>query len=180
MSKDIVNTIENDFNKVYSNNIFNNKLNALNNFLLANQYIPEMSLETELIIINGKINDKKIKIMIDTGATVSTIFKSAIEKYNIEEDIIDKNNLTDFYDTHGINKTIGTIWFLEIELETNTGHLILPTNVEIINDNQSDEFINYRDFDLILGINFLKYYRANIDFVSKMIILDEDIKIKFN
>ena len=47
------------------------------------------------------------------------------------------------------------------------------------NDNDNDNETTH-GFELILGIGFLKSYRANIDFSSMTITLNKNIKIKFN
>ena len=45
--------------------------------------IPEMILPQRLISINGNINNISIKILIDTGATTSIIFKHSTNRLNL-------------------------------------------------------------------------------------------------
>ena len=48
----------------------------------------------------------------------------------------------------------------------------------VVDDEKSDK--NTNTFDVILGLNFMKSYGTNIDFMTNTITLNNKIKIKFN
>lgn len=185
------------------NNKINNKLNQ--NIIMGNEIIPEMQIETDLIYLNGKINGNQIRILLDTGASSCVIFKSLIDKYNLDY-LVDKENIAMVQGPNQINKTYGKIWFLDIELEISKNNYIsVPIAVNIIDDyeiiqqkkilkdydqNLSNSITNnileynyyddkLHEFELILGMGFLKSYKANIDFNLMNITLNNNIKIKF-
>ena len=179
------------------------------NILMADELIPEMSIPTNLIYLEGKINNTPINIMIDTGATSCFTYKSIVEKCGVEY-LIDSTTTTLVQGAHGIKPTLGVIWFLEIDLYISNGNsefVSIPISVDIIDDGDINESYkniiennkcennkcenklvekeipdsknNKNKLELILGINFLKSYRANIDFSSMTITLNKTIKIKF-
>ena len=184
------------------------------NILMADEIIPEMSISSNLIYLKGKLNGINAIIMIDTGATSCVIFKSVVDKCGLNY-LIDTSTSVMIQGAHGIKPTLGTIWFVEIELEINQDKYInIPIRVEVIDDSETitankiiyehdDKItkiidINYNDmnnfkksdsnhiqtctheFEIILGMTFLKSYRANIDFSTMTITLNKNIKIKFN
>ena len=167
------------------------------NILMADKIIPEMSISSNLIYIGGKINGINVKIMIDTGATSCVIFKSVVNKCGLNY-LIDKSMSVMAQGTHEMKPTLGTIWFLEIDLEIDKNHnhwISVPIGVEVFDDSKTiisneivsesnnkieDIFNINHDFELILGMTFLKLYRANIDFSSMTLTLNKNIKIKFN
>ena len=53
-------------------------------FDTAVQNISEMIIPKKLMYILGSINNNKLKILIDTGATTSIIFRHSIENLNLE------------------------------------------------------------------------------------------------
>ena len=206
----IKNTLFNDINNIGKNNI--NNLNVTNNFKLnthnpliikqnyelANEFIPEMLFSTDLIKFNGKINGSNVKIMLDTGASSCVIFKSVIEKNDLLY-LIDTNSSTIVQGAHSMKSTVGTIWYLEIELEIKDGlYISVPIIADVIDDSDNIEankiIKNYsknnsksdnnlvesdNNFGIILGMTFLKSYKVNIDFSSMIVTLNGNIKIKF-
>lgn len=171
------------------------------NILMADEIIPEMSMRTNLIYLNGKLNGKNINIMVDTGATSCVINKSIVDECGMN-DLIDTNSCILVTGAHGIKPTLGTIWFCEIDLEISKNNYVsIPISVivnddsEIINakkiinnyENKINQLTHNKqnmdnissDFQLILGMTFLKSYRANIDFGSMSITLNNSIEIKF-
>ena len=129
--------------------------------------IPEMTITSEIIILNGFINNKPLRILVDTGASVSLIFSN----------VIDKLNLSDFVDTRkkkqltgiGTGNTIGNLWYIELTLED----MNFPISLTV-----SDS--NIEQFDIILGINFLRSYNAVIDFKNKILRLNDKYNIIFS
>lgn len=233
-NNDVKFNINNDINNIDSNaNIINNiddlenKNNLTNkkisedyllkeaikqNILMANKIIPEMSLKSNLIYLNGKLSEKNVNIIIDTGASSCFIYKSIIDKCGLNY-LIDTNSVLMVKSAHGIKSTIGTIWYLEIDLEIEKDKFIsIPVTVDIIDDsdiikgekknimNDSNYKMNTNlnpniiennlqnpikkkkntdKLEIILGIGFLKSYRASIDFSTMTLTLNKTIKIKF-
>lgn len=241
----------NNFNKnnnIISNDITLNNTNISNNTNIPNQLlkkemyfnetiisennsmaydiIPEMLIKSNLIYLKGKMGGKPINIMIDTGASCCFTYSSVIRKCGLEY-LIDTKSQIMIMGAHNIKPTLGTIWFVEIELnigdKTNSDEkfVSIPISIEVNDDKElleSENKINmefdnniaklkeiaYTNkklydieeiekqiqirknsktneiFDLILGINFLQSYGANIDFSTKTITLNKTIKIKFN
>lgn len=148
-------------------------------YKLAEENIPEMFFPTKLIILNGKINNIPIKILIDTGANISCIYKSKIIEAGLDN-IVDKKAKSLVTGIQSNKETYGKIWYSEIELEImtpekNKSYALLGLNLTIVDD----ENIKNSPFDLILGLNFMKSYKMNIDFLTSIITLNGNIKIKF-
>ena len=194
--------------------------------LMADEFIPEMTIPTNLIYLKGRLNGINTRIMIDTGASSCVIFKSIVDKCGLGY-LVDSSTSVMVQGAHGMKPTLGTIWFAEIEIEIDTDKWVsIPISVEVIDDSETiktkqiikehyekiNEIIgvnnlesnnvsdnnkdNKKDikqqtkfdkssdqshgFEIILGMTFLKSYRANIDFSSMSITLNKNIKIKFN
>lgn len=196
-------------NIVHQNNINNNdninNINddIMNNIISAHEIIPEMSIPTNLIYLKGRINNVPVNIMVDTGASRCFTYKSIITKCGVEH-LIDTQSKMIVQSAHGKKISVGTIWFLEIDLDIGNGQeqwVSVPITVEVnddCNDSNIDELkekmnleqvkkksdtennaIN-KELEIILGINFLKSYGANIDFSTRTLTLNNSIKIKFN
>lgn len=179
----------NEKNNLKPNNLTLNNNSAediyVNNWVMAQDIIPEMLIKTNLICIKGRFNDIPINIMVDTGATCCFTTKSIITKLGVEH-LIDTRSKIMIQGAHDIKSTTGTIWFLEIDLDISNGEgqwISTPISIEVnddikVNDDTKNYEINSK-FDLILGLNFLKSYGANIDIVTKTLTLNNNIKIKF-
>jgi len=168
----IIGTNIKEFFKV--NNEINNKIK--DNFNLGEKLISDMSLPINLIYVDGKINNIKIKILFDCGSNSNYILKSKIKEANLDE-IVDINYKVKVKGLNSNKQTCGRISYTEIQFneEYNT---FFGLNLMIIDDTNIEK--NKYNFDLILGINFMKFYNVNIDFLTKIITLKTNIKIKFN
>ena len=165
------------------NNFLINNSNNINNeiqktFDFAHEHIPEMLFPTKLITLNGKIKDIPIKILIDTGANNNCMYKTKIIQAGLEN-IIDKNAKTIVTGIQSNKETCGKIWYTDIELEIitaekNKSYAMLGLNLTVIDDENKET-----PFDLILGLNFMKSYKMNIDFLTNTITLNGNIKLKF-
>ena len=147
---------------------------------MADKLIPEMLLPSNLIYLNGKINNIPIKILFDTGASSNCIFKSKIIEAGLDN-IVDKQNKVAIQGINSNKETYGKIWYTEIELKLNFDENInamVGLNLMVIDDEKSDK--NTNTFDVILGLSFMKSYGTNIDFMTNTITLNNKIKIKFN
>lgn len=199
-------------------NIMGNDDVIANNILMSNELIPEMSIDTNLIYLNGKLNNYPIKILIDTGASACFSNKSIISKCGLEH-LIDKESKVGVMGVHGTKSSLGLIWFVELDLDISNGneqYVSIPICINVTDDTEIIEEQNKKDIEikneiskmkqcantsfklkaielieekineskndqieLILGINFLKSYKANIDFGTRTLTLNESIKIKF-
>ena len=129
----------------------------------------------ECIYVNGKVNNKQLKILIDTGANANCIFKSTINKLNLKNSI----KHTHYASVNTLDmqsETFGTINNLRLEiLDCNNKYKNISITAEVIRNNKNINMNN--ECHLILGIEFLKNNKAIIDFNTMTIILDGDIKI---
>jgi hypothetical protein len=134
---------------------------------IAYNLIPEMLIPTNLITIDGYINDEQINIIVDTGSAYSHIFKSTIDRLELSN-LVDKNEQDEICG-NGITKSLGRLWYQEIELNSN----YIPISFLVI-----DDIVD--GYDVILGNNFLQSYDALLDYNKKKLILNKDIEILFN
>jgi hypothetical protein len=110
-----------------------------------------------------------IKILLDTGASSSVIFSNTINRLELN-DLIDSEQSREVY---GIGKeiTLGQIWYVELELNKN----IYPISLIASNNNN-----NFKEFDMILGLNFLQSYKAVLNFSNRCLILNDKYQIMFD
>ena len=170
------------------NNLPNSKLNLenavdinneiiLKNYTKADKYIKSMLKPQELIILNGKINNIPMKILVNTGSTYNFIYKNKLLGSKLEK-LIDTN-----VKNQDITKKVdGSIWFynIEIELKKNKDYyeyITLPINLIVLSDNNTKT--KDIEFDMILGMSFMKYYNVIINFNNKTLQINDDIKINF-
>lgn len=219
----ILSSVPNNFNPIQISN-----LNMINeNYALATENIPELLDFGNLIFLNGKLSNYPVNIMIDTGASMCTINKSIIDSCNLNY-LIDTQSNINISGAHSIASSVGTLWYVELEIELSNGNYAnLPINAHIIDDSAhikqnneiskqfdklNEEYLNLKfiidnftdiqinmkhfkdieekiklfhdnkkktNIDIILGINFLKSYKANINFSKSIITLNDSIDMKF-
>ena len=108
--------------------------------------------------------------------------------FEVEIDISpDKNNLSDNKNNKK-NTSVSIPIGAEIidDSETIKANKIIQEHMKKIDEligntnNLPKKDLNSHDFDIIFGMTFLKSYRANIDFFSMTLTLNNNIKIKFN
>ena len=158
------NTTETNTTNTTDQKVYNELHSAL--YEMAVNIIPEMLIPTEMIILNGEINGLPVNILLDTGASTSVIFSNAINKLNLHELIdIEQSSMLEGI---GKEKSLGQIWYIELKLNGN----IYP--ISLVGSNN-----RIKDFDMILGINFLRSYKALIDFKNKTLTLNDKYEIKF-
>ena len=169
--------------------------------LMADEIIPEMSIPSNLIYLNGKINQKNVKVMVDTGASACVMYKSVVDKCELNY-LIDTTCTTMIQGAHGVKPSVGMIWFMEIELDIGNEQFVsIPIQVQVIDDSETMEANKVMDKyykqienlygekivssksdnreDVIFGMTFLKSYGANIDFSTMTLTLNKNLKIKF-
>jgi len=167
------------------------------NYLMANEVIPEMFISSDLIYLKGKLNKTDVNILFDSGCQTSTTFKSITDKANLDY-IIDKKYSTICSGVGGLTKTYGMLWFTELEIETESNKFInIPIKLSIVDDtkkndlekeldnfklkeNEELEMLNESNKpDILLGIDFMKAYKVNINFNKKIITLNDSIVINY-
>ncbi len=161
------------------------------NYEQAHELIPEMLIQSDLIYLNGKLNGLPVNILFDSGCQVSTSFKSIIQKAELEH-LVDKKARTYCSGVTGITETFGTLWFTELELEVSPDKFIsIPIKLSICNDDEKNNKINEicekekickknsKTTDVLFGIDFMKAYKALVDFNKKTITLNNDIIIHY-
>jgi hypothetical protein len=180
MSTNNTNSLSNN-KPYYDNHIFKHLCNAgidINDLTLSNNNnllhdityniaitnIPNMFIQSKMIIIDGSINNKPLKILLDTGASVSVIFLNTINRLGLS-DLIDYRIKSELQGI-GAETSIGKLWYTELKLED----LNFPITLTVVNN-------QIKEFDMILGINFLELYNASIDFENKKIKLNNKYDI---
>ena len=139
------------------------KINEISlNRIKADNKIPELFVPGELIIINGILNNKEIKIFVDTGASFSCITKTAVNKCELF-DLVDTSTIFKMKSSSNIMDTYGKIWYNELDIkDINNCYTKFPISFEVI-----DDIID--SFDIVLGNNFLRTYNANLNFNKRII-----------
>ena len=133
---------------------------------LAYETIPEMFIPVNMILVDGKINNIPVKILFDTGANVSVIFKKTVDKLNMT-DMIDPKG-SDICRGIGTELSLGKLWLVELEINDN----IFPIMLTVTQT-------NLNNFDLIIGLDFMRSYKAHIDLTSNTITLNDKYYISF-
>ena len=136
------------------------------NYQLAVNNIPESLIPIQkMLFINGKINEKPLKIFVDTGAQISVMSHSLTKELGI--DFLIDYHCEGFIVGVGHTTKIGKIHYLEIEFE---GNLKLPLSFTIL---KNDEF------KIILGLDTMMSQGSLIDLKNKTITFG-NLKLKFD
>jgi predicted aspartyl protease len=145
-----------------------NKMMHNSAYTYAMSTIPEMFCHTGDIILDGSINNTQIKILVDTGAQVSILTQDGLNKLGLEYLVDDKDKI----EMHGITgkeSSLGNIWYVDLSIN----NIEFPITLTV-SKMKSDKI------DMILGINFLQSYRAQLDFWNKTLKLNDKYVISFN
>jgi len=155
---DIINTVYNNLNNISSENYLKKKI-IDSNYLLAYERIPESLIKSNLIYIEGYLNDKKITIFIDTGAEFSVFNFDKVKELGLEY-LIDTQYKGMAHGV-GVQEIIGRIHYLELVID----NYLLPFGVSILKNFDIEA-------DLLLGIDSLNSNGINIDFNNKCLIFN--------
>ncbi len=167
------------------------------NYLMANEIIPEMFVSNDLIYLKGKLNKTDVNILVDSGCQTSTVFKSTTDRANLDY-IIDKKACTICQGVGGLTKTYGMLWFTELEIETESDKFVtIPIKLSVVDNTKKNDLEQELDnikleqnelielveekskLDLLLGIDFMKAYKGIINFNKKTITLNDSIVINY-
>lgn len=152
----------------YNTVIETNRIIHESAYTYAMSTIPEMFFQVGDIILDGLINNTKIKILVDTGAQESILTSDGLKKLGLEYLVDDKEKI----EIHGITgkeSSLGKIWYVDLSINDIEYPITLT-----VSKMKSDKI------DIILGINFLQSYRAQLDFWNKTLKLNNKYTISFN
>ena len=143
---------------------------SISDFERAINEIPDMLVISEPLYINGYINCKPVKILIDTGASSSIIYNSTINRLNLN-DKVDSTYKT-LLSGIGLEVSVGRIWYTNLQMSDYN----FPVSLVVSNN-------DINNIDIILGMNFLKACNAILDLKNMMLqikINNKKININFS
>ncbi len=112
------------------------------------------------LMVNGKIGRKKIRLLVDTGASKSVFDKDRIAAIVGNEDFENLEHLSTGLGTNTMQGQMTTLKSIKI------GGIIIKDSPVVILDlshvNESYEMINDKGIDGVLGSDFLHFYKAVI------------------
>jgi predicted aspartyl protease len=139
---------------------------------LAITCIPELLVPSGKIIIDGYINNKLVKILIDTGANSSVIFTSSINRLNLNDIVDDEVDIKlNGIGMKKIHKAEGIIWYIELLLANYNFPIALIVSASTKLSNT---------IDIVIGSNFLQKYEAQIDFKNMIIKFSDKYELSFD
>ena len=136
------------------------------NYEMAYEIIPESFFKIKMIYIEGQINNQKLRIFVDTGASTSIMTLSKCKQLNL--DYLIDNKAKSKASGIGEGNIIGRVHYFELQLND----CILPMGISIL------ENMNCDDFDILLGLDVLTTHGVLIDLVKKQLIF-KNYKIPF-
>ena len=91
----------------------------------------------ECIYLNGKVKNKLLKILIDTGTNYNCIFKSTINRLNLNN-IVDNTQCASVDTIDDNSETFGSISNLRLEiLDNNNKYKSVSITAEVIRNNKN-------------------------------------------
>jgi len=133
--------------------------------------------KNDLILLNGKINNEKIKILIDTTTNDSIMNYSSLNNLGLEK-IMDYSINHIIQQSNNYINIIGKIWYLNIKIEFNKNiYLDFPVSLDIIDDlkiknkkikikneyNEKKNFLNNSITRFIFNNNDIKNNKYNFE-----------------
>ncbi|CAO4372204.1 unnamed protein product [Caenorhabditis nigoni] len=132
----------------------------------ATDKLAHFFIETPMPHINLKINGFQITALVDTGAQLSIITRSVAEKCGIFQKL-DSRFQVDAQGIGGVSQALGKI--LDVELEF-SGYF-LPVVLTVFEECSMG-------CDLIIGVDILTAYGANVDFKNKCVRFNEELEVE--
>ena len=121
---------------------------------LSKRDLKHMNDRHDLIIIEMRINDEKVRALLDTGANTSYISYNCVLNMKMEN-MIDKRNKIKYKNTSCNMISYGTLWHVKMnisDIECSCKFSVIDMNAEV---------------DMVLGLNFIKQYGVIIDYNNR-------------
>lgn len=128
------------------------------NYVEANNIIPESFFHVDMLYLPMKINDVEIKALVDTGAQVTIMSKACAIKCGLI-DMID-HSINGHVIGVGEQNVLGKIWMVDIMFKDNA----LPCSFTVLEN---------LEYDVIFGLNMMITHRCTIDLDKKCLRLGE-------
>jgi len=128
------------------------------NYVEANNIIPESFFRIDMLYLPVKINDVEIKALVDTGAQVTIMSKACAIKCGLEH-MVD-HSINGQVRGVGEQNVLGKIWMVDIMF----GEHALPCSFTVLEN---------LEFDVIFGLNMMVTHRCMIDLDKKCLRLGE-------
>ncbi len=128
------------------------------NYVEANNIIPESFFHVDMLYLPMKINDVEIKALVDTGAQVTIMSKACAEKCGL----MDMVDLGVSGQVRGVGEqnVLGKIWMVDIMFK----EYALPCSFTVLEN---------LEYDVIFGLNMMITHRCTIDLDKKCLKLGE-------
>uniref|UniRef100_A0A8R1HWM7 Peptidase A2 domain-containing protein n=1 Tax=Caenorhabditis japonica TaxID=281687 RepID=A0A8R1HWM7_CAEJA len=120
-----------------------------------------------MIHVEVKINKQQVTCLVDTGAQLSIISKNAAERCGILN-LLDTRFKVDAAGVGGVRNALGKILQVEFEFP---GYL-MPVVLTVF------ECGLVNDAEVIIGVDVLTAYNANIDFKNQCVLFNDEVRVK--
>lgn len=149
------------------------------NYSLASEHIPEMIDSGDLVSIKGRLNGLHVNILFDSGCQTTSTYSSIVKAANII-DLLDKSAHTYCMGINGRIKTLGMIWYINLDLETGISsgdYISVPTKLSILDDiidgsELDSELESETKIQLLIGTDFMKAHDVIINFKKRLITIN--------
>ena len=125
------------------------------NYLKAYEEIPQVFIPAKMIHITGKINNHKIKFLVDTGAQVSLLPLNFVTACGLQ-DLIDNKYHGELKGV-GTDKIVGKLHYVEITFPIG----VFPGSFTVCKNNS---------IEAILGIDMMQALGITIDFKKRSLL----------
>ena len=150
-------------NFMYNNDIANQKKieEYINKKRLDDLYMetyenyPELLIPTQMLFIEGTINNVKTDIFVDTGAQTTIISQAFAEKADLMQ-FVDKRHATQIVGV-GTQRSVGKIW--KVQLEIKGRYFVLTATI-----------LKNFGHDVLLGLDMMKRHHCVIDLSKKILV----------
>ena len=128
------------------------------------------------LIIKVKINNKSARLVLDTGASQTVLDINRIDQFTKQKKFEKQNGHSSGIGGTSLESHLFKVDSFQIgDFELENRNLIL---LDMVHVNDSYKMINKKPVDGVLGGDFLKIFKAQIDYGKKIIILNKERKRK--
>ncbi|MFN4122056.1 MAG: retropepsin-like aspartic protease [Flavobacteriales bacterium] len=121
------------------------------------------------LVVNAKVNRKKIRLVLDTGASRTVMDKNRIDRWHDGSEVQEIEQKSAGLGTDSMESSITTIEHLKIEdFKVKSFPVIL---LDLSHVNSSYQQLGVKAVDGILGGELLELYHANIDYKKSIMTL---------